>query len=395
VPGVAVSAAVIASIDTNGDGALSESERQAYARRVMNDLSVSIDGERVMPRLVSVAYPSLDDMKQGVGEIHVDFAADLPRGGTKRSLIFENHHQSGISVYLVNSLVPRDKSIEITGQSRNENQSFYEVDFVQAGGAAVAPAAELTLSGFAGAFRLGIRHIAEGTDHLLFLLALLLPAPLLACGGRWGESATVRQSVLQILRIVTAFTLGHSVTLALAAFGVVYVPSRPVEVLIAVSILASAIHAIRPIFPGREAVIAASFGLIHGLAFATALSNLGFGGWYRLVSILGFNLGIESMQLLVVAATMPSLLLFSRTRAYSVVRIGGAAFAGVASAGWIVERLLGVRNAVDPVVDGAASHGLGVAAALFLLSLLGWRWRRSAGGSSADGRGMVEAVSKT
>ena len=118
-------------------------------------------------------------------------------------------------------------------------------------------------------------HIAEGTDHLLFLLTLLLPAPLLASGGRWNRSAIIRQSLLHILGIVTAFTLGHSLTLALAGFGIVRTPSRPVEVLIATSILVLAIHALRPIFPGKEAAIAAFFGLIHGFAFASALSGLG------------------------------------------------------------------------------------------------------------------------
>ena len=128
--------------------------------------------------------------------------------------------------------------------------------------------------GLASAFRLGLRHIAEGTDHLLFLLALLLLAPLLVLGSRWAGFAGVRHSLLQILKVVTAFTVGHSITLALAAVGLIRVPSRPIEVLIAVSILVSAVHALRPLFPGREAVIAAFFGLIHGLAFATTLGQL-------------------------------------------------------------------------------------------------------------------------
>jgi hypothetical protein len=217
-----------------------------------------------------------------------------------------------------------------------------------------------------------MRHIAEGTDHLMFLLALLLPAPLLACGSRWGRSGTTAHSLRYILGIVTAFSVGHSVTLALAASGMVHVPSRPIEVLIAVSILLSAIHAIRPMFPRREAAIAAFFGLIHGLAFATALSGLGFGGWYRLINLLGFNLGIEAMQILVVTVTLPSLLLLSRTPAYSLLRVGGALFAALASIGWIIERLLNARSAIDPLVERAAHHGLEIAGILFLLSSLSW-----------------------
>ena len=229
--------------------------------------------------------------------------------------------------------------------------------------------------GFASVFRLGIRHIAEGTDHLLFLLALLLPAPLMVSGWRWAGFADVRHSLLRILKIVTAFTVGHSMTLALAVSGLVRVPSRPVEVLIAVSILVSAAHALRPLFPGREAVIAAGFGLVHGLAFATTLEGLGLGSWERVASILAFNMGVETMQLVVVAGTMPSLLLLSRTHKYSVLRITGALFGGLASAGWIAERLLNVHNPVDRAIDLIAHSAVWIAGALFLIGLVSWSQR--------------------
>jgi hypothetical protein len=175
---------------------------------------------------------------------------------------------------------------------------------------------------------------------------------------------------MQALHIVTAFTIGHSLTIMLPAFGLLRLPGRPVEVLIAVSILVSAIHAIRPIFPGREAGIAAFFELIHGLAFATVLSDLGFGQWHRLVSILGFSLGIEAMQLAVVVAILPLLLLLSRTRAYSLLRIGAALLAAVVSIGWIVERPLNLPNAIDPLVENVAHLAAWIAATLLLLGLL-------------------------
>jgi len=283
----------------------------------------------------------------------------------------------------VNCLVPRDPDIQIVAQNRNEQQSFYQLDYVQAGGSSATPLRQrwaklrgsmstLSALGFASLFHLGMRHIAEGTDHLLFLLVLLLPAPHIVVGSRWAGVAGVRNSVLRILRIVTAFTIGHSITLALAAFGIARVPSRPIEVLIGVSILVSAIHALRPIFPGKEAAIAAFFGLIHGLAFAAALGELGLGRWERVAGILAFNLGIETMQMIVVAVTMPSLLLLSRTRAYSFLRIGGGLFAGFASAGWIGERLLGAHSSVDIVVGAIAHHSVWIAGALFLISLGCW-----------------------
>ena len=229
--------------------------------------------------------------------------------------------------------------------------------------------------GFQSVFHLGVRHIAEGTDHLLFLLALLLPAPLLYRANRWVDFASVHHAFLQILRVVTAFTLGHSLTLALAASGVVHVPGKPIEVLIAVSILVSAVHAIRPLFPGRESFIAGGFGLVHGLAFASTLAELGLRSWERVASIFAFNIGIEAMQLLVVLCIMPSLVLLSRTRFYTPFRLAGAAFAGLASLGWIIERTSGRPFAVDRIVDGLAQHSVLFAAMFFCASFIAYRLR--------------------
>ena len=370
VPGVAVAPAVLASIDTNRDGIISPAEREAYARRVLRDVSLSIDGHRLIPSLVSVAFRCMEQMKEGLGEIQIEFRAGLPPGDSHRRLVFENHHQSRMAAYLMNCLVPGDRNLRIVAQNRNENQSLYELEYVQAD-LRSAPSGSRRI-GFASIFRLGIRHIAEGTDHLLFLLTLLLPAPLVLAGRRWGACAPVRHSLVRMLSVVTAFTAGHSITLALAALGLVRVPGRPIEVLIAVSILVSAIHAFRPLFPGREAALAGFFGLIHGLAFATTLGELGLERWDRVVSILAFNLGIETMQLFVVAATLPSLLLLSRTPAYRLLRIGGALFACSAAAGWIAERLLGVHAAVDAIVNSLAYRAAWIAVALFLISVVSW-----------------------
>ncbi len=168
---------------------------------------------------------------------------------------------------------------------------------------------------------------------------------------------------------MTAFTVGHSLTLTLAAMNVLHVHSRPIEVLIAVLILVSAVHALRPIFPGREVRIAAFFGLIHGLAFATTLDRPGLSRWSRLAGILSFNLGIEAMQLIVVALVLPSLLLMSRTRAYLILRIAGAIFGCAASTAWIAERLLNVHTPVDAFVSSIARTGVWDAIGLLQLAL--------------------------
>jgi hypothetical protein len=214
------------------------------------------------------------------------------------------------------------------------------------------------------AFGLGARHIAEGTDHLLFLLALLVPVPLLAAGRRWRTAPGAAAGVWRVLGVVTAFTLGHSLTLLVGAVGAVPIPVQLVEVAIAASILVSAVHAIRPIFPGREAWVAAAFGLVHGLAFAETLRGFDLDRATLLSTLAGFNLGIEAMQLAVVAAVVPWLVWMSRSPLYGAVRVVGASLAGVAACGWVAERSFALPNGVEPMVSAVAAHPLVALAAL-------------------------------
>ncbi|USQ82467.1 HupE/UreJ family protein [Streptomyces phaeoluteigriseus] len=195
------------------------------------------------------------------------------------------------------------------------------------------------LKGFATTAGLGIEHVGEGADHLLFLLMLLIPAPLVAAGGRWRAADTSpRRSAVRVVHVVSAFALGHSLTLALAASGVVHMASRPVETLIAFSIAVSAVHAIRPLVARGEVLIAVGFGLVHGLAFASLIGDLGLDRGSLVTTLLGFNLGIELTQLLVVALMMPSLLALARTTVYPAFRVGVAVIGLVFSASWMLER---------------------------------------------------------
>jgi HupE / UreJ protein len=224
--------------------------------------------------------------------------------------------------------------------------------------------------GFAAMFRLGARHIAEGTDHLLFLLALILPAPLVAANGRWGGYAGWKTAFRRIVKVVTAFTLGHSITLVFGALGWVRLPGALVESAIALSILVSAVHALVPVFRGREVLIAGGFGLVHGLAFAATLAGFGLDPLTMVSSVLGFNLGIEAVQLLVILAAMPWLVLLAPSRVYGPFRITGAALTGIAAAAWLAERTFGWANPIVPVVESAASHSLWLLAALVVLTFV-------------------------
>lgn len=271
----------------------------------------------------------------GPPDLHLELSLTPPPGASDRSLLWRWHvvtreAPSHFALLVVDG--------DLAGGVRGERELV---------GALTAGRTELLVdrghaslgSLFGNAFGLGAHHIAEGYDHLLFLLALLLPAPLIAARGRWASPRPARETFGKLAWIVTAFTIGHSTTLILAAFFGVRLPAQPVEAGIAFSVLVSAVHAARPLFPGKEPIVAGLFGLVHGLAFATLVSNFGLGAGTRATAILGFNLGIEAVQLGVVLATMPLLIVLARWRHGPRVRLGLALVTGLAALVWLAERL--------------------------------------------------------
>lgn len=228
------------------------------------------------------------------------------------------------------------------------------------------------LTGFGAMVGLGAKHIAEGTDHMLFLVTLLLAAPLLARGGRWVGRRSVRSALLRTLGIVSAFTLGHTTSLALVSFGLVRSPQQPVEVLVAISILVAAVHAWRPLAARGEIIVGGVFGLVHGTAFATAILDLGLDPQATVVAVLGFNVGVELAQLTIVALVLPVLLLMATRSWYGWFRRGVAAFSAVASVCWVVAVLTEGTSVLQPAFDVLASSPLVAYGAFVSAAVGGW-----------------------
>lgn len=180
-------------------------------------------------------------------------------------------------------------------------------------------------TGWLDFIRLGVEHILTGYDHLLFLVALLATAR-----GAWS-----------VVRIVTAFTLAHSVTLSIGALGIVTIPDRIIEPLIAATIVWVALENLFAAEPDRRRWIwSFGFGLVHGLGFASALGELGLKGGALVRGLVGFNLGVEIGQLLLVAVFLPALIWLSRGRgAWLTPRVASLAVALVGTY-WLVERIL-------------------------------------------------------
>jgi hypothetical protein len=189
-------------------------------------------------------------------------------------------------------------------------------------------------------------HIWVGFDHILFLLSLLLPAVLLwrpAPLRQWAPQPQFRAAFTDVLKIVSAFTVAHSITLSLATLGLVALPSRWVESSIAVSVVLAALNNVFPLFHGRRWAVAFGFGLIHGFGFASVLADLGLPRNILALALVGFNLGVEAGQLAIVAVFLPLAFVLRRSRFYrwGVFEAGSVAIAVVAT-GWFIDRAFGL-----------------------------------------------------
>ena len=185
----------------------------------------------------------------------------------------------------------------------------------------------------------GIWHIWIGFDHILFLVALLLPAVLVRGEHAWTPTPSLRAATIDVLKVVTAFTVAHSITLSLAVLGFVTLPSRLVESVIAASVVLAALNNLRGTVDRKRWVMAFVFGLVHGFGFASVLADLGLPQGALALALVGFNLGVEAGQLAIVALFLPLAYLLRATSFYrvGVLRFGSLAVALLA-AWWFVQR---------------------------------------------------------
>ena len=280
-PGVAVASTVLAEIDVDQDGRISASEQSAFARAATAARALSIDG-RATPLLPRTAtFPSPASMRSGSGDIVLELVAPAPTKLGPHRLIYTQTSGRTPAVFLVNALTTKDAYVGDVRQSRSVDQSFYRLDYRlgRTSSSAPSPQGRAVLATFV---LHGVRHILDGYDHLLFIGALALGAA----------------TFWDLLKVVTAFTIAHSLTLTLAVLGLVTVPARLVEPLISASIIFVAVQNL--LRPGRtkelgRLVAAFVFGLVHGLGFAGGLLEVmhGMGQATLVLAIVGFSLGVE------------------------------------------------------------------------------------------------------
>lgn len=189
----------------------------------------------------------------------------------------------------------------------------------------------------------GAHHIWIGYDHILFIITLLLGAVVARRAGAWAPVDGLGAALVAITKVVTAFTLAHSLTLGLAALEVVNLPVPLVESAIAATITLAAFNNIVPVVTRRLWLVAFFFGLVHGFGFANVLGDLNLPRQGLLTALFAFNVGVELGQLAIVLAVLPLLVLASRQASYGRVALPVASLV-IAAIGaiWFVERAMGI-----------------------------------------------------
>ncbi len=190
----------------------------------------------------------------------------------------------------------------------------------------------------------GVWHIWIGFDHILFLVTLLLPAVLIYRNTQWQHATQLLPVMTDTLKIVTMFTLAHSITLTFAVLKVIQISSTIIEPVIAFSVLITSLNNLKPIVHQTRWLLAFGFGLIHGFGFAAVLTELGLNNQALFSSLLGFNLGVEAGQLAIVCSFLPVAYFFRQSSMYQqLVFKGGSIAAAAIACVWMLERIAGIE----------------------------------------------------
>ena len=313
-------------LDANGDGDITwgevrtrQADIDAYA---LQRLSVSSGGERCT---LTAAPARIDTHTDGTYAV-LPFTGQCTAPGPTLSIGYR----------LFEGLDPQHRGLLNLIENGQSRSVVFSADVAQrvVGGDTAGPWTQFTTY-----VHEGVWHIWTGFDHILFLLSLLLPAVLVRDGRRWKTGDSFRHAFVEVAKVVTAFTVAHSITLTLAALSIVVLPSRLVESGIALSVVLAALNNLYPVVSNGRWIAAFGFGLLHGFGFAGALHDLGLPAGSLALSLFGFNLGVEAGQLAIVVVFLPLAFMLRATWAYRRMLFAGGsvAIAAIASV-WLVER---------------------------------------------------------
>lgn len=314
----------IVGINTNNDDQFSHSElttaQAELAALFSNGIEIRMKNNRLTAESIDLTTEdnenlivrfTVNTMTTGRLSLYMPILKQLPRG--HRQYLIVNNDDSTYQ----NVLSAKSKPVNVDLSMKN-SANIFRLYFTQ-----------------------GIQHIFAGFDHILFLLTLLLPAVLIFSKNQYLGVPKLMPTLIDTFKIVTAFTLAHSITLGLAVFQIIQLPGRLVESVIAFSIIVCAINNLKPILPLSRWSLAFGFGLIHGFGFANALIDLGIESKKSIFPLLGFNLGIETGQLAIVILVLPTIYIIRHSTIFRIWVFKGGSIASILIAcGWMFERTL-------------------------------------------------------
>jgi hypothetical protein len=319
----------VVPLDADHDGFVTWDELNAAYSNVTSyvfaHLKISVDGRPVVCRVLN-KEPTVEDFSDGT-YVDIPFAIENISGPKTIELDYQLFFDVNSLHRGLMRLDYGDKTQTAVFSPDHPRQSF---------------GIGVTSSGrqFLVFLREGIFHIWTGYDHILFLLALLLPAVLRREAGIWRGVPALQPAFINVLKIVTAFTTAHSLTLSLAALQIVRLPSRLTESAIALSVVLAAANNLWPLVRERGWIVAFFFGLVHGFGFANALADLGLVHSALALTLVGFNLGVEIGQLAIVVVFLPVAFTLRNTWFYQklLLRFGSALIILIAAT-WLTERV--------------------------------------------------------
>ena len=322
---------LLVGLDSDGDGKITWGELKAneevVAAHVLPRLALTAEGEGYPFRETGLLVSRHSDGAYATLQLETDCPSDTPGITLSYGLLFEQDPtHRGLVLF-------ETKNGSVTRVLSPDNRSV-EVPTETGGWWAVLKTYIIE----------GVWHIWIGLDHILFLLCLLFPAVLYRENKHWQPVERAWPAASTVLKIVTLFTIAHSITLWLAVMEYVSLPSRMIESVIAFSIVVTAVHNLYPVLRLPGWAIAFFFGLVHGFGFANVLLDLGLAGGALALSLFGFNVGVELGQLAIVLVFFPLAFWLRRTKFYElgILKIGSAVIAIIALI-WMAERMFNLE----------------------------------------------------
>ncbi len=316
-------------LDADADDAVTWPELQPLRAGIEAYLvapcSIVVDGLAVVPRLSDLVYGVQGQAAQVAATLKLDAGAPVDRIEIDCSL-------SGLD------LQQHPRSIAVSWPDRSHREAILDVDHPRV----QLDRTDARRSGFLDYLVSGVWHIWIGYDHILFLIALLIPSVLQRRGNGRVPASTIGVTLWDVALIVTAFTLTHSITLSLAMLGWVELPPRLVEAAIALSVAVAALNNLLATTAGARGVwIALLFGLLHGFGFANVFDQIDAEGRFW-TALIGFNVGVEAGQIAIVAVFVPVAFWLRATRFYRVgIVYGGSMSVAALASVWMVQRVAG------------------------------------------------------